>query len=175
MISYRSSYPRVRVQSSPATYLRTAGEFLTGLWRRGNSVEQLQRAIATEVGVRHAIAMPMARTAIYFALKETIRPGQKVVLSPYTIADVVNMVICADGVPIFADLAPGQYNVSADEIERLVDDDTGAVLVTNFYGEACDIERIAAFCKSRKVSLIEDAAMAFGVNVGGRYAGTRSD
>jgi perosamine synthetase len=174
-MAYRSSYPRVRLQSSPATYLRIATGFLTGSWRHGNSVEQLERAIAAEIGVCHAIAMPMARTAIYFAIKATIRPGQKVILSPYTIADVINMVICAGGVPIFADLAPGQCNVSADEIERLVDGDTGAVLITHFYGEACDIERIAAFCKTQKIPLIEDAAMAFGVKVQGRYLGTLGD
>ena len=59
------------------------------------------------------------------------------------------MVICAGGVPVFADLAPGQCNVSAEEIEKLVDDETGAVLVTHFYGEACEIEKIATFCKAR--------------------------
>ena len=33
-----------------------------------------------------------------------IKPGQKVVMSPYTIHEVVNMVLCAGGVPSFADI-----------------------------------------------------------------------
>ena len=43
--------------------------------------------------------MPMARVGIYLALKHLLRKGQKVILSPYTISDVVNMVLCAGGVP----------------------------------------------------------------------------
>jgi len=170
-----SSYPRVQLHSRFAYYPRIAWEFLTGRWKRDDAVERLEREIETRVETPHAIAMPMARTAIYFAVKSLIKNGDKVVLSPYTIADVVNMVICAGGVPVFADLLPGGCNVAASEIEKLVDDETGAVLVTHFYGEACEIEQIAAFCQRRNLPLIEDAAMAFGVKVNGRQLGTFGD
>jgi dTDP-4-amino-4,6-dideoxygalactose transaminase len=150
-------------------------EFLSRRWSRGNDVEGLERTIERRLGVAHAVAMPMARTAIYYAVSALIKPGQKVVLSPYTIADVINMVICAGGVPTFADLKADDVNLSADEVEKLVDEETGAVLVTHFYGGACDIERISAFCRSRNIPLIEDTAMALGVKVNGRFAGTIGD
>jgi dTDP-4-amino-4,6-dideoxygalactose transaminase len=119
--------------------------------------------------------MPMARTGLYYAVKSVLGPKKKVILSPYTIADVVNMVICAGGIPVFADLSPHGCNVSAHALEKLIDEDTGAVLVTHFYGEACDIERISAFCKARHIPLIEDGAMAFGVTVNGQPVGTFGD
>src|SRR6185503_17787272 len=102
------------------------------------------------------------------AVKALIKPGRKVILSPYTIADVVNMVVCAGGEPVFADIERETCNVDAAEVERLIDDQTGAVMVTHFYGLACDIERIAKICKDRNVPLIEDAAQAFGVRVNGK-------
>src|SRR5262245_41244495 len=111
-----SSYPRVQLQSRLANYFRIACEMMTGYWKRGDAVSRLEAAIGEQVGIRYAIAMPMARTAIYYAVKAIIRPGERVILSPYTIADVVNMVICAGGVPVFADLVPGGCNVSAEEI-----------------------------------------------------------
>jgi dTDP-4-amino-4,6-dideoxygalactose transaminase len=145
---------------------------LTGRAARGDAVEELERAISAQVGVRHAVAMPLARVAIYFAIKSLIKPGQKVIVSPYTIADVINMVVCAGGVPVFADIERETGNIDAAEVERLIDADTGAVMVTHFYGLACDIERIAAICEARGVALIEDAAQAFGVRVNGRPIGT---
>jgi len=167
-----SSYPRLKLYTKPSRYARIGWEMLTTRWRRGDDVERLEREIETLLPIRHAIAMPMARTAIYHAVKAVIRPGDKVILSPYTIVDVVNMVVCAGGVPVFADLEPGGCNLSADQVKRLLDGDTRAVLVTHFYGEACEIERIAALCAKKKVALIEDAAQAYGVKVNGRFVGT---
>jgi dTDP-4-amino-4,6-dideoxygalactose transaminase len=117
----------------------------------------------------------MARVGIYLAVKAMIGPGQKVVMSPYTIADVVNMVVCAGGVPVFADVEPNTCNVDPAEVERLIDADTGLVLVTHFYGLACDVARIARVCRERRVPLLEDSAQAFGARVHGRPAGTFGD
>ena len=80
---------------------------------------------AERLGVPHAQCIAKARVGIYVAIRALIQPGQKVVLSPYTISDVINMSVCAGGVPVFADLDPDTCNVSADEIDRLVDSDTG--------------------------------------------------
>lgn len=61
------------------------------------------------------------------------------------------------------------------DLERLVDADTGAVLVTHLHGLACDMDRISAFCRTRGVPLVEDAAQAFGARFGGRPVGTFGD
>ena len=61
-------------------------------------------------------------------------------MSPYTIHDVVNMVLCAGGNPIFADIEKSTCNISANAIEELIDDNTGAVMITHLHGLACDIE-----------------------------------
>jgi perosamine synthetase len=153
-------------------YLRAFTELASGAAWRGDDLERLERATADWLGARHAVATPMARVGIYLAVKALIRPGQKVVMSPYTIADVVNMVVCAGGVPTFADIEPQTCNIDAAEVERLIDADTGLVMVTHFYGLACDIERIADICRRRGVPLLEDSAQAFGARVGGRPVGT---
>jgi len=164
--------PRLRIYTTLDQYRQVLVDTVTGRFRRGDAVQRLEDAIAALVGTKHAVAMPLARVGIYFAVKALIKPGQKVILSPYTIADVVNMVICAGGNPVFADIERETCNIDPAEVERLIDEDTGAVMATHFYGLACDIERIAAICKSRGVPLIEDAAQAFGVRVNGRHVGT---
>lgn len=164
--------PRYRIYSRMRDYRAIAGDLLTGRWSRGDGTRELERAVEKSNGVAHALCIAKARVGIYVAIQALIEPGQKVVLSPYTISDVVNMVICAGGVPVFADLGPDTCNVDADDVERLIDGDTGAVLVTHLHGLACDVERIAAACAARGVPLVEDAAQAFGTRVGGRRVGS---
>jgi dTDP-4-amino-4,6-dideoxygalactose transaminase len=164
--------PRTRLYTTTSLYLRAVTELASGAAWRGNDLDRLQRATAEWVGAGYAVAVPMARVGIYLAVKALIRRGQTVVMSPYTIADVVNMVVCAGGVPVFADIEPNTCNIDATEVERLIDANTGLVIATHFYGLACDIERIAEICRRRGIPLLEDSAQAFGARVGGRAAGT---
>jgi dTDP-4-amino-4,6-dideoxygalactose transaminase len=85
------------------------------------------------------------------------------------------MVLCAGGVPVFADIERDTCNIDAAVVERLLDDNTGAVLATHFYGLACDIRRLRELCARRGVALVEDAAQAFGTLVDGQAVGTFGD
>ena len=141
-------------------------------WDRGGGVTRLERGIERSAGAAHAICSAKARVAIFLAVRALIKPGQEVVLSPYTISDVVNMVICAGGKPVFADIAEDTCNIDPDQIERLIGVDTGAVLITHLHGLACDMDRIVSICQDKSVPLIEDAAQAFGTRHKGRPVGS---
>jgi len=164
--------PRFRLYTRASDYVYFLKDLLLGRLTTGDDNERLERAIASWCGAPYAVCVPQGRVGVYLAVKFSIKPGQKVILSPYTIADVINMVICAGGVPVFADIDRCTTNIRAEEVERLIDDETGAVMVTHLHGMACDIERIAAICKARNIPLIEDAAQSFGASVGGRVVGS---
>ena len=166
---------RYRIYTRARDYMAVTKDLLTGGANRGNDVERLEKELALRLGVSDGICVPQGRVGIYLAVKALIKPGQKVVLSPYTIADVINMVICAGGVPVFADIDRPTTNISAAEVERLMDSSTGAVMVTHLHGIPCDIEQIAALCQARGVPLIEDVAQAFGAKLKAGYLGTFGD
>jgi dTDP-4-amino-4,6-dideoxygalactose transaminase len=167
--------PRYRIYSSPRDYWAVVREVASFGWMKGDGCAELERAVCERHDVAHALCIAKARVGIFVTIRALIEPGQKVVVSPYTISDVINMVICAGGVPVFADLEPDSCNVDAAEIERLVDSETGAVLITHLHGLACDMERIPALCRERGVPLVEDAAQAFGARFGGRALGSFGD
>jgi perosamine synthetase len=169
--------PRSKLYTSAAAYRRGLGTLL-GADMQERAVAALERALEELHPGTRAVAVPMARVGIYLTLKHLVRPGQKVILSPYTIADVVNMVLCAGGVPIFADLEPGgSCNVDADAVTRLLEteNDVGAVLVTHFYGLVCNIEPILVACARKGIPVVEDAAQSFGARLSGKPAGTLGD
>lgn len=174
--------PRFRLYTRASDYLHLLRDAVAGHGAAGHAGTDgagtggdeatLERALERFCGTPHAICLPQARVGIYLAVRLLITPGQTVVMSPYTIADVVNMVICAGGVPVFADIDRPSTNVRPDTIEALIDHRTGAVLVTHLHGIACDMTAISALCRARGIPLIEDAAQAFGARVDGRMVGT---
>lgn len=166
---------RYRLYTSMRSYASFLRDVLSRRLTRGGEVGLLEDTIRSSWGVGNAIAMPQARVGIHLALKATIKQGDSVVMSPYTIADVVNMVISAGGRPVFADIERETCNIDPKEVERLVDENTGAVLITHLHGLAADAEAIARICRDRGVPLIEDAAQAFGARLNGRRVGTIGD
>jgi len=165
-------YPRLRLSTTPGQYLQTFTRLLTTRYATGPNVQSLEAQVAALTGTAHCIAVPMARTGIYLALKSLESRGEKVILSPYTVSEVVNMVICAGYTPVFADIDEQTCNISPTAVEKLIDDDTAAVIVTHFYGLMCDMEKLTALCSANTVSLIEDAAQAFGASLNGQSAGS---
>ncbi len=117
----------------------------------------------------------MARVGVYLIIKHLIKPGQTVIMSPYTVADVVNMVICAGARPVFADIEQHSCNIDPDKIEPLIDVNTGAVLITHLHGVVAKTHQIKEICRKHNLPLIEDVAQAFGARENGRPLGTIGD
>jgi perosamine synthetase len=175
---FSAPQPRSRLYTTTAAYGSGLFSAITGYKYANGGTAELERALEAMHSGCHAVAAPMARVGIYLTLKNLIKPGQKVVLSPYTISDVVNMVLCAGGVPLFADIeAGGSCNINAEEVRRLLagESDIGAVLVTHFYGLFCDVDPILEMCRARSIPVIEDAAQSFGAKHNGQRAGTFGD
>jgi len=170
----KAPHARYRLYTSWRSYLPFMKDLFVSPEGR-ESANAFEKRLGSFLEVYNVTTVPMCRTAIYLTVKHMIRPGQDVVMSPYTIADVVNMVILAGGRPVFADIERSTCNISVESIEPLLHADTGAVLVTHLHGIAAPIQEIFALCESKGIPVIEDAAQAFGARVDGRRLGTVGD
>jgi perosamine synthetase len=169
--------PRYRLYTKLGDYFRVAFETIFWRYNKGASVESYEKAVSEFMGSPYGLTMPQARVSIYMAIKYLIRPGQKVILSPYTIHEVINMVICAGGVPVFADLDHNSCNLDPQSVLEYLEkeDNVGAVMVTHLHGLAMEVEELAAYCKNKGVAFIEDASQAFGTKLRGKRVGTFGD
>jgi perosamine synthetase len=164
---------RARFYARWTNYQKVAADAVRGkIHEDHGEVGEMERVLAAFLGVKHAVAMPQARVGIYLTLKALTANKKKVVLSPYTIHDVINMVICAGATPVFADIDRKTCNIDTAEVAKLIDNDTGAVFVTHLHGLACDIEGVRDVCKARGVPLVEDTCQSLGASVNGRRLGT---
>jgi perosamine synthetase len=167
--------PRYRFYGGAMNYLRVARDVILQRVYSGEDITQVERKLATRIGMPEAILVPQARFGLYLLLGQLIKPGQEVILSPYTIYDVVNMVVCAGGQPVFADIERETCNLDPREVVRLINSRTGAVITTYLHGLASGVEDLAKSCREKGVPLIEDAAQAFGGSVNGKAIGSFGD
>jgi len=163
---------RYRIYTTPKSYSWALRDMLFGRVKKGEDVAAFEAKLCEYLGVSHAVCVPMARMGIYYALKGLISPGQRVIMSPYTIADVVNVVLSAGGKPVFADIERQTCNIDPREVERLIDDETGAVLITHLHGLAAPANDIRQICRRHNVPMLEDTAQAFGAMEHGKKLGT---
>ena len=170
----KAPHARYRLYTSGQSYVPFLKNLLLSS-ERDEARTLFEERLRAFLDVDAVTTVPMCRTGIYLVVKHLITPGQDVVMSPYTIADVVNMVLAAGGRPVFADIDRSSCNISAESAEPLIQGNTGAVLITHLHGVAAPIKEISALCKAKGVPVIEDAAQAFGAGVEGTRLGTFAD
>jgi perosamine synthetase len=131
------------------------------------------RAKASENALEHHLAsflgddiylklLGRARAGIYLLTKLAVRDRRrKVILSPYTIPDVVNMVKFAGGDPVFVDFLPRSTNIDVEHLSNLMDERTCCVLVTHYHFNQNAMEDIFKICAANDIMLIDDCALSF--------------
>lgn len=168
--------PKNRLYTNLNSYLLFLGYVLGGRHKKDSQdVEVFEKALRERFSTEHAVCVYQCRVGIYLAVKALIKPGQEVILSPYTITDVINMVVFAGGHPVFADVDRETCNISVSEVERLISPNTGAVLITHLHGLAAEAHQIKSICDRFHIPMIEDCAQSFGVQEQGRPVGTIGD
>jgi dTDP-4-amino-4,6-dideoxygalactose transaminase len=107
-------------------------------------------------------AIGRARAGLYLLAKLGLRDRKRrIIMSPYTIPDVVNMVKFAGAEPVFVDCLKGSTNLNLDQLADLIDYTVCAVIVTHYHLNQ-DMEAIRKICAVKGVMLIDDCALALG-------------
>jgi dTDP-4-amino-4,6-dideoxygalactose transaminase/choline dehydrogenase-like flavoprotein len=131
---------------------------------------------SNRLGGAYVVPLGRARTGLYLLVKSALTGSRRrVVMSPLTIADVVNMVRFAGGEPVFVDCLPNSTNVDLDHLRSLLDDSVACVLLTHYSVSQNKTREIVALCHERGAKLFEDCAVGLGATIGGQPVGTFGD
>jgi dTDP-4-amino-4,6-dideoxygalactose transaminase len=87
----------------------------------------------------------------------------KVITTPYTFASTTHAIVRKGLEPVFADIKPDDYTIDPASVERLIDEDTCAIVPVHVYGNLCDVDAIQDIADRHGLKVIYDAAHAFGV------------
>src|SRR5262245_17656235 len=138
--------------------------------------ERFERAFAEYIGVDHAIALPSCTSAIHLALLGLrVGPGDEVILPDCTWIASAAPVTYVGATPVFADIEPDPWCLSARSFEERITPRTRAVIPVDLYGGTPDFDAIDAVARKHRIAVIEDAAEAIGSERGARKAGSFGD
>jgi perosamine synthetase len=128
-------------------------------------------------GFDDVIPIPRGRLAVYFAVKHAVAQSgrHKVLLSAFTIFDLINMVHLAGGTPVFVDTQPHSPHLGLETLQAAVDEATAAVIVTHYHTSNHRISEIADLCARKGIMLIEDCAISLGARFKGQHVGAFGD
>ena len=141
-----------------------------------NKTKILNNYFKKHFGIKNTLCINKGRLGAYLAIKSCIKPNKnKIILSPFTIFDIVNMVICAGGVPVFSDVDKKSITIDINSIEKVYDDEVAGILITHTHLINKDINKIINFTKKNNIYLIEDCAISFGTKTKDKFIGTLGD
>lgn len=124
----------------------------------------------------YAIPIGRARMGIHLLAAIAIK-GEKrrILMSPFTIPDVVNMVALAGAEPVFYDFDEFSTSANLDGLRALVDSRTAAILVTHYHINEPNLAEIRNIAHSVSAYLFDDCAISFGGSLNGKPVGTLTD
>jgi dTDP-4-amino-4,6-dideoxygalactose transaminase len=150
-------------------FIGAAGDDFHG----GPRVRRLERAWSERFGVRHAVSMNSATSALYAAAAAAgVGPGDEVIVSPYTMTASATCALVHGAVPVFADIEPETFCLDPASVRERITPRTKAIVVVDIFGCPADMDAIMAIADEHGLVVIEDAAQAPGATYRGRPAGT---
>lgn len=142
----------------------------------GAYLQRFERAFADYVGVRYAVSVPHCTAAIHLSLVALgVGPGDEVVVPDLTWIASAAPLKYVGAEPIFADVDPISWCLTADSLERCITPRTKAVIPVGLYGCMPELDAIRMVAEHHGLVVIEDAAEAFGSALHGRMAGSWGD
>ncbi len=139
---------------------------------KGEFVRTFEERFAAQLGVKYAYACASGSAAVHTALVALdLEPGDEVVTTSITDMGALTPILYQGAIPVFADVCPRTYNVTADTIEAVLSPRTRAVVVTHLFGNPCDMTPIMELARRHNLHVIEDCAQSFHAQVGGQMTG----
>jgi dTDP-4-amino-4,6-dideoxygalactose transaminase len=127
----------------------------------GDPVERLEREVAKLSHTTHAIGCANGTDAILLALRALdVGRGDEVLTTPFTFFATAGAVHNVGARPVFADIDPDTFNLSAESIRPHLKPTVKAVIAVDLFGQMAPIEEISD--AAGDIPVIEDAAQSIG-------------
>jgi len=149
---------------------------LRGDYILGEEVDAFEKEAASYLGASHAVGLASGSDALLLALHALgIGPGDEVITSPFTFFASVSAITRLGATPVFVDIDPETFNMDPSLVEEKITKKTKALLPVHLFTQTADMQPLLTLAENHGLSLLEDAAEAFGMEYQGQKAGTLGD
>ena len=136
----------------------------------GPYLREFEQQVAEYLDVKHCIAVCNATIGLQLATS-ALGLRDEVIVPSFTFVATVHALMWQGIRPVFCDVDPTTHTIDPAAVERLIGPQTTGILGVHLWGNPCAIEALAEIADRRCLTLLYDAAHAFGCSHGGRMIG----
>ncbi len=118
----------------------------------GPKTKLFEKQINTYCGSKTTVALNSATAGLELVLRWFgVKNGDEVILPAYTYAATANVIVHCGGKPVFVDVNPDDFNISAEKIRKAINSSTKVIMPVDFGGMPCDYDVINAMVMEQSV------------------------
>jgi perosamine synthetase len=139
----------------------------------GAFVERFERAMASYVGRKHAIAVANGSAALDVAAAALqLGPDDEVIIPTHTIISCASAIVRTGAQLRLVDSSPDTWNMDVTKIEGAITSRTRAIMAVHTFGLPVDMAPLLDIARKYGLAVIEDAAQAIGQTYNGARCGS---
>lgn len=166
----RLAYPDLRFKDV-AVLLKEVID--SGWLTKGPKTEEFEEAARRYLKAKEAIAVSSGTAALHISLLSLgVKKGDEVIVPDFTFPAAANAVELCGAKAVLADIDRKNLNVDPEKISQKITSKTRALIAVHQFGNPARMNEIMRIAKKRNLSVIEDAACAFGSIYRGAMCGT---
>ena len=165
---------RININTSLKIYFKV---FLSFILNRGKKNELIfNKNLKDFLSTENILITSQGRVAAYNIFKVIITNEQKeILISPYTLTEVVNAIIYAGGIPVYVDIDLKTGLPLRSDLDKKINKSTAGLVITHLYSNLEDIINFNMKYKE-KLKIVEDVAINFGAKINAKiFLGTVFD
>ena len=152
-------------------WLATREPIMSGWLTAGPKVREFEEIFAKRHGVKHAMAVTSATTALHLALVAlNIKAGDEVIVPAFTWISTANVVIYCGAKVVFVDVDRTTFNIDVNDLKKKITSKTKAIIPVHLFGLCADMDAVKKVAGN--IPLVEDGACAAGAGYKGNTAGS---
>lgn len=138
----------------------------------GPEVRAFEASFAEYVGAGACIGVNSGTAALQLALMAAgIGAGDEVIVPSFTFFATAEAVSVLGATPVFIDIDPISYTITAQGVARAITSRTRALIPVHLYGQSVDLDPVLELAAKHNLHVIEDAAQAHGADYKGKRLG----
>lgn len=143
---------------------------------RGPELKEFEERVASYIDVPYAIAVNSGTSALHLAVKALgLKEGDEVITTPLSFIASTSCLMMERVTPVFSDVDLETGNLDPAQIEEKITSKTKAILVVDYFGYPCDMDKIMEIAKKHNLYVIEDSCEAIGTEYKGERVGKKAD
>lgn len=145
----------------------------TGKYTLGPFLKKFEEDFAAYSDSKYAIGISSGTKALHIALEAMgLGPGDEAITVCNTYVATAFAVNYCGAEPVFVDVDPKTFNMTAEMVEEKITSKTKAIIPVHLYGHVVDMDPLMELARKHNLYVLEDASHAHGGYYKGRRVGS---